>query len=573
MAQSSSPAPQIFFSDIDSGPNSGGESVNGFAGAYVTLYGNFFGASQGSSTVTWNGQNCLRVVPATGSYSGWGSPYLWYEKIVVQLGSGCTAGAGNFAVTVNGKISNGMPFTVRSGNIFCVATGGNDNNSGKFPSCWATIPKASGAMAAGDITYVQNGVSQTATDSFDANLAIGSSGTAGNPIALVVYPGATATIGSPTGTVSYAVRTPNVGGFHFWTIAGFTVRSQNIGVEISGGSSNFRVVAIDASCPTAVGEFQGGCMDTATGVTNITYIGNYDHDNAQISSVATSATKGFHNMYFSTDSNHVTAAWNLIDGDTGVKACNGGQCNACRGIQFHSSPDNGGGPSDPSGHDMFDLHVHDNTIRNIHCDGINFATVDPSQGAVEAYNNVIYHVGTGVLTGDSSSYACIYFPGILNNGPAPTGTAQVYNNTCYDFGAVGDGESGGLSVIAAGFNVNFRNNIVYALSGESYISPNGALTTAVYAGSNNLFFGNGTAPGFLSSNVSANPQFVSSPTGDFHLLTGSPAIDGGTAVTSLGTDHDGVVRPQGSAYDIGAFEVFTGATRPNPPTNVTATAQ
>src|ERR1700746_2680208 len=43
-------APQIFFSDLDSGPNAGGESVSGFAGAYVTLYGNFFGASQGSST-------------------------------------------------------------------------------------------------------------------------------------------------------------------------------------------------------------------------------------------------------------------------------------------------------------------------------------------------------------------------------------------------------------------------------------------------------------------------------------------------------------------------------------------
>ena len=78
-AQTSTPAPRIFFSDLDSGPNSGGESVSGFTGAYVTLYGNFFGASQGSSTVTWNGQNCLRVVSPTGSYNGWGTPYLWYQ--------------------------------------------------------------------------------------------------------------------------------------------------------------------------------------------------------------------------------------------------------------------------------------------------------------------------------------------------------------------------------------------------------------------------------------------------------------------------------------------------------------
>src|SRR5579859_4002728 len=104
--------PRIFFSDLTSGPTRGGETVYGFSGAYVTLSGNFFGASQGASTVTWNGKNCLRVVPATGSYSGWGAPYLWYQKIVVQLGPACSAGTGNFVVTVSGQTSNGIPFTV-----------------------------------------------------------------------------------------------------------------------------------------------------------------------------------------------------------------------------------------------------------------------------------------------------------------------------------------------------------------------------------------------------------------------------------------------------------------------------
>src|SRR5215472_3422932 len=120
--------PVIFFSDVDSGPNAGGESVSGFSGTYVTLYGLFFGGSQGSSTVTWNGLNCLRVIGPSGTYSGWGTPYLWYQKIVVQLGSACSAGTGNFVVTVNGKSSNGILFTVRSGNIFCVSTSGSDSN-------------------------------------------------------------------------------------------------------------------------------------------------------------------------------------------------------------------------------------------------------------------------------------------------------------------------------------------------------------------------------------------------------------------------------------------------------------
>lgn len=547
-------SPQIFFTDLESGPNAGGEAIDGFSGAYVTLYGNFFGSSQGSSTVTWNGQNCLRVTPAMGSYSGWGAPYLWYQKIVVQLGAGCSAGAGNFVVTVNGKASNGAPFTVRAGNIYCVSTSGSDGNNGKFPNhCWATIPRAAYKMSAGDVAYVENGVSQTTRSDYDAYLPVATSGVSGRPIVLAVYPGATATIGSSSGAVNYALRTPNIGGFHFWTLAGFTVRSNNIGIEISGGSSDFRVVAMDVSCPTAIGVFQGGCMDTALTASRISYLGNYVHDNAQVA--AGSSTKGFHNMYFSTDSNHIVAAWNLVDGDTGQDRCNGGRCNACRGIQFHSSPASGGGPSDPSGHDQFDLHVHDNVIRNTHCDGINFATVDPSQGTVEAYNNVIYHVGTGVLTGDLSSFACIYFAGILNNGPAPGGTAEIYNNTCYDAGGIGrDGNSGAFAVFPSGtMKVNFRNNIVYALQYESYISANNQGHTGAYTGNNNLFFGAGPGPSFFSSNRNSDPKFASPRAGDFHLLPGSPAIDFGVTV-SLPTDHDGVTRPQGSGYDIGAYE-------------------
>lgn len=573
-------APQIFFSDLDSGPNSGGESVSGFAGAYVTLYGNFFGASQGASTVTWNGQNCLRVVGPAGSYNGWGTPYLWYQKIVVQLGSGCSATTGNFVVTVNGKASNGLPFTVRTGgNIFCVSTSGNNNNSGKFPSsCWATIPHAVDTMAAGDVTYVENGVTQTTIHDFTAYLSIGTAGTPGNPISLITYPGSTATIGLASGGPSTyaAIRTPNVSGSCangapacYWNIAGFTVRNNNIGIEVSFGSSFFRVVANDVSCPTAEGFFQGSCMDTALGVSNVSYIGNYDHDNAMVNTTDGSATKGFHNMYFSTDSNHIVAAWNLIDGDTGQNKCNGGQCNACRGIQFHSTPQ-----GTTAGFDMFDLHVHDNVIRNIHCDAINFATVDPSKGTVEAYNNVVYHTGTGTLTpaGDISDYNCVNFPGYYYQGPHASGTAQVYNNTCYDSGSAGGSTAGTLEFVQDGTaRVNFSNNIVYSISGESYVSA--ASTTSAISGNNNLIFGNGAAPAYLAGSVVSDPKFVSAATGDFHLLAGSPAIDAAVAQASLATDHDGVPRPQGTAYDIGAYEFFTGSTRPNPPTNLTATVQ
>ncbi len=41
VASAQTQPPQIFFTDLDSGPNAGGENMGGTAGAYVTIYGNF----------------------------------------------------------------------------------------------------------------------------------------------------------------------------------------------------------------------------------------------------------------------------------------------------------------------------------------------------------------------------------------------------------------------------------------------------------------------------------------------------------------------------------------------------
>jgi uncharacterized repeat protein (TIGR01451 family)/CSLREA domain-containing protein len=49
------------------------------------------------------------------------------------------------------------------------------------------------------------------------------------------------------------------------------------------------------------------------------------------------------------------------------------------------------------------------------------------------------------------------------------------------------------------------------------------------------------------------------PTQTMALLAGSPAIDKGATVLSVTTDQRGVTRPQGPAYDIGAFEVQVSA--------------
>lgn len=61
-------------------------------------------------------------------------------------------------------------------------------------------------------------------------------------------------------------------------------------------------------------------------------------------------------------------------------------------------------------------------------------------------------------------------------------------------------------------------------------------------------------PTGADGNVSVDPLFVSS--GDLRLQAGSPVVDAGQDASALGVgvDFDGVARPRGLAWDIGAYE-------------------
>jgi hypothetical protein len=126
-------------------------------------------------------------------------------------------------------------------------------------------------------------------------------------------------------------------------------------------------------------------------------------------------------------------------------------------------------------------------------------------------------------------------------------TAFVVNNTVAgnDEGIVMGTLAGGmLSGLAA-------NNIVTGNSQVGFEIDSSSVTNR-----NNLVFGNHTdsftaGPG----TVTADPVFVGS--GDFHLRTGSPAIDAGddgSLPADLTTDLDGNPRIQGAHVDIGAYE-------------------
>lgn len=146
-----------------------------------------------------------------------------------------------------------------------------------------------------------------------------------------------------------------------------------------------------------------------------------------------------------------------------------------------------------------------------------------------AYNNVLYaNKGHGIMTSTGTT------------------NSKIYNNTVYG------GAQTGIYLYPNSSGADVRNNIVYG-NATTQILDEGSTT--------NLF-----------KNLTTDPRFVNAAALDFTLQTGSPAIDAGQTLAEVTTDIQNTPRPQGGAYDIGAYEggAAGGDTiPPSPPKNVT----
>jgi Right handed beta helix region len=145
------------------------------------------------------------------------------------------------------------------------------------------------------------------------------------------------------------------------------------------------------------------------------------------------------------------------------------------------------------------------------------------------------------------------------------GENQFYNNLVYNH------EHFGLNVGGIHGPNKFWNNTIWnnATGGQS--SHGGLRLQACAEVKNNIVFGNGSQQIFgdvscstLSNNITAqNPLFVNQNAGDFHLKSGSPAINAGVNLSCcVPDDFDHADRLVGGTYDIGAYEF--GGTAPTP---------
>jgi CSLREA domain-containing protein len=181
-----------------------------------------------------------------------------------------------------------------------------------------------------------------------------------------------------------------------------------------------------------------------------------------------------------------------------------------------------------------------------------------ASGFTNGLGGGIYNTGTGTLIVINSTFSSNsvsgntgyggYGGGVINNGGAMTIAGSTFSGN--------SATTAGGGIYNAG-SWNADNTLIALNTAPSGTDVAGSATSGGY----NLI-GNSTDSGgwILSDKQNLDPQLDPAglqdnggPTPTIALLSGSPAVDAGN--TTLTTDQRGVSRPQGSADDIGAFEL------------------
>ena len=207
--------------------------------------------------------------------------------------------------------------------------------------------------------------------------------------------------------------------------------------------------------------------------------------------------------------------------------------------------------------------IERNDIRNVGI-GVYYplAAKDDGSGSSLSDINIRYNLFENIGTEDSYSEYDGW--GTYMSSQPPTSNYviknyNVYNNVFIAHSGVNVPEWGiQIPDIGTVSNVNIRNNIIQGFKNEPIY---GSVSVNGLSIENNIFYNNKnsnnpiyTGSATVQNNYLSNPIFISST--NFHLNTGSPAIDKGISISGLTSDYDGnsVPYPAGGATDIGAYE-------------------
>jgi len=511
--------PVLNFSDITSGPKTG--NTDGFGdGAIVTIWGNNLGATQGTSKIYIGNTEITQIYywkNADGQLPGGPADLYTYHKmqeIAFAIPNNASDGLNQITVIVNGKTSNGLPFTVRSGNIYFIKSTGNDNTGdGSWDNPWRTMSNVlsgNGKLIAGDIVYVMEGnIIGDINIGYTSNMQ----GTQENPYSVLVYPG-----------TEFSISGSNIASFrnynslnYYWNFSKFNMETNYQAFSIFQGS---RVIGNNISGPNVnsgySGWIGGGCAGTVPNNCGGQKIyGNEVHDYGKNDG----SVNQFQHLFYISNRSGIVAegydiAWNFLHDNP-----------IYQGIHIYDQSDCGGWSGS--------INIYNNIIKNQggNSININFNCINGNNTAINIFNNITVTDEDFNLSGRSA-------PGSALRIEVSSDTVvNVKNNTFVGWGNPNSVLNG---------ITRFENNIFLGNRDVDYITgvPN------IY--DRNLFYNkvdsSVTVPSwsFLNEDPLLNDNFY--PSGN-SLVLNNGINEGGVYLDFFGT-----IRPQGSAYDIGAYE-------------------
>ncbi|CAN5158954.1 hypothetical protein BH11PSE11_BH11PSE11_36550 [soil metagenome] len=568
----SSGTPFVAYTDVLSGPVSGGEGNNG---AYLSIFGTNFGTGGlGSSTKVLIGG----VEVANYRYLGVSKvgSKLGFQQITVQVGNLGGAAPGTalpVSVMVNGVASNtNNTFTPNAGRILFVAQNGNDSTAvaGDITKPWRylqtnstrTTLGAYAAMRAGDHVVIRGG-NWTDTGFDGAWLRFRDTQQQGSPptgasgtgwIHITAYPGPVN--GNLIEDVHYTTPAGVKGGIqgansaYFGTTGDF-VSISNLRIDVNAqatsdaapinvqyGAGPWRVVNNELgpwlSTTPAPNNAKGAGV--AGHGANVRVLGNYIHDIACVGALEN------HGVYVDSGGTGWEIAYNRVENITGGNL-----------IQFYDNVGLAGNSyaGFPAGWVGFtNMKVHHNWMEGSGKYGLNLADGIVS-GAI--WNNVITR----------STYA-----GLRVNTISKNMDVTIAFNTFYDNDRVASG-SGNAQVLNTWGNYSPTGTV--RIYDNIFAAGPGTVRTGTYYENTgnadsyldfkrNLYWDNGYAWGTFARDSLAlfgNPLFSAATSGNLTLAAGSPAINAGTQATPITLTDDlsaKVTRPMGGANDLGAYE-------------------
>ncbi len=551
------PPPIVLYTDIASGPKSGGEGNNG---AYLSIFGKNFGTDINAITVTIGGGAVARKMFLGASY---GRPDI--QQLSVQLGP--NVATGSIKVSIGGIDSNtDKIFTVRAGNIYFVSLTGNDatgvpNDVSHPYRTLNYLARTLGAFRAGDFAVVRGGtytISDTANGAYNGGwMRPNKSGSGGSPITVYGYPGETVTIALSPGYVLFN----NYDTLSYWTVANFAI-SLTV-CDINQGSNVIQAGSPAASCPmSGTGKvsyinfvnlgISGGCMSSCSGCSPIE-IAWSDHSKLLGVSVHDSGDAGAttsHPFYLSAEQSNTEVGW-----------CALYNIARSRGVlQVHQD---GFGGTCYGRKTLTDIYIHDNLFHDLNAQAL---LLGGGVGDVYIYNNLFYNIGlnSGNTYDDVLTFRVC--GGVAN--------IRFYNNTLYvnpyqtgagtimTWGDVAGCTSPNSNVLQASvynniFNVTESQDIYSRF--ETNYDPRSVITSDC-----NIWYGSSSGlPSFRGPNdKSAAPNFAYPSQADFSLLSNN-ACRAANVILPIRKDIAGNLRA--ATPSIGSFEFISGSVPPRAP--------